>query len=412
MHEFIRRQRTIARWLPVLLASVGLAALPATGPAGAAATVLFEDTFSPQQPGWSFSSPSPGFLGELNNNVNVAGVDLTVSVASAGPGTLAFDLLSFRTLDDATSCCTDVLTFSVNGVMAFSGAFGDRGSDSFLSNPNGATMTAASAIAGGFTRRVSVPVDLRAGANTFGWSYSPLQPHFDEAWGLDNVVLTGEAVGEFEINVTTFIPGNSILAPVPWRYRCLNNGDLYFRGDTRAFGPTADSYRTRQLVTVIADESVDADGIKDGTAPFNDTGPTTSYAADALPVLDDSDDDGVLGDCHLLHGWGKAIANDMHVDVKPAGKTVTVELTGSAANPLVQGAPAIDWSLRLIIDATSSPATYHLTGWEDGFPAFEVYINGSPIYLRNAPPPYTWEDLKRLRDRVGDVDVDISGDLT
>src|SRR5437870_4802219 len=72
-------------------------------------TIIFEDTFSPQQPGWSFSSPSAGLLGELNNNANVAGVTLTVTGAPAGAGTLEFDLLSFRSLDDATSCCTDTL---------------------------------------------------------------------------------------------------------------------------------------------------------------------------------------------------------------------------------------------------------------------------------------------------------------
>ena len=174
-------------------------------PLSTSETTIFEDNFSPQQPGWSFASPSAGFLGELNNNENVSSVTLEVS-ATGGGGTLEFDLLTIRSLDDGTTCCTDTFTLIFNGQTAFSGAFGDRGTDSFLSNPAGATMTPASPIAGGNTRRIFVPVTLLAGANSITWSYSPLQSFDDEAWGLDNVRLVGDgranlAGSEFHYNV-------------------------------------------------------------------------------------------------------------------------------------------------------------------------------------------------------------------
>jgi hypothetical protein len=145
----------------------------------------FDDTFSPQKAGWSFQSPSADYLGQLNDNVNVASVTLTLN-APSGPGMLEFDLLTFRTLDNASTCCTDTLTMTVNGMNAFS--YGPGGPDAFATNPSGATIGIASFLppdAG--TREISVPITLLQGANTFTWSYSPLQSFEDEAWGLDNV---------------------------------------------------------------------------------------------------------------------------------------------------------------------------------------------------------------------------------
>lgn len=161
--------------------------------ARATTMTLFEDTFSPQQFGWSFFSPSAGFLGELNNNVNVADVTLTAQAPLTGAGTLEFDLLTFRSMDGVFNCCTDIMSFKANGQTAFSGLFGGAGSVGFLSNPSGAitfppTLLGSDA---GWRHHFSVPVVLVAGPNTFNWSYTHLQPLFDEAWGLDNVVLTG-----------------------------------------------------------------------------------------------------------------------------------------------------------------------------------------------------------------------------
>ena len=378
-----------------------------------ASSTIFEDDFSPQQPGWSFSSPSADFLGELNDTINVSSVTLTVDAASAGDGKVEFDLFSFRSLDDATSCCTDVLTLVGNGDVLFSGAFGDRGTDSFLTNPSGATMTSASPIPGGNTRRISVPVTLVSGSNVFTWSYSALQDIADEAWGLDNVRVSADDSDEFRVNLTSFIPGNNLQAPPPWQYRCASRGALFFEGDTRTFDPEATSFRTRQIVTVIPDASIDADGIKNSEPPENLTGLTRAYAADALPILDAGDDDGVLHDCSLLHDIGHASNSDMDVLVtRVTPSRIAVHFIGSAANPLVAAAAPIDWDLTLELDVAGSSPTWRLTGVEDGFPAFEMYINNVPIYQRNAPPPYTFGgDLRKLFAHVGDVTVALSGNL-
>jgi hypothetical protein len=205
----MKMQRLI--WLLGFMVSAVLALLQGCGPPSeqgvgdplgvetAAATVgsgpvIFEDTFSPQQEArWSLPSPSADFFGELNGDTNASAVTLTLPSMSAGSATVEFDLLGFRTLDDTTTCCTDIFTLEVNGHVALTGGFGDRGTDLLTSNPSGATLGPATSISGGTSRRISVPVSLIGGTNTFTFSYSPLQPLLDEAWGLDNVKVTGGA---------------------------------------------------------------------------------------------------------------------------------------------------------------------------------------------------------------------------
>ena len=185
------------------------------------AGTIFSDDFSVQKPGWSFNSPSSGFLGELNNNVNVAGVTLDITIPNTVVADLSFDLLGFRTLD-GVNCCTDTLTFSINGITALTGAY-SRVPDinQLLTNPSGATVTqlwlntppSGVGNADSGHRFTIENVVLNAGNNTFDWSYSPLQSFLDEAWGLDNVQIT-EANSE-EPPVST--PEPSLLLGLGWR---------------------------------------------------------------------------------------------------------------------------------------------------------------------------------------------------
>lgn len=159
------------------------------------AATIFSDTFLPQQPGWSFASPSAGFLGELHNQVNVPSVTLTMTAPNDDPnGILEFDLLGFRSID-GTNCCTDTLTLTINGAVAFTGAWTyDDSYSVFFTNPSGATFQPSVIGASGVSHRITVPHHLLKGANTYTWSYSQLQSFEDEAWGLDNVEVDGFAL--------------------------------------------------------------------------------------------------------------------------------------------------------------------------------------------------------------------------
>ena len=156
------------------------------------------------------------------------------------------------------------------------------------------------------------------------------------------------AAPQFTVNVGAFIPGNYIQAP-PVQGWCTGLGGrfphihvlppqrLYFAGDNRSSFDPNGSFRARQLVTVVPDESASESGLAAGTMPKNEVGESKEYAQDALDnngQLDSSDDDGVLGDCHLLDDEGTASNKDMHVAVSRLGpKKVSVHLYGSASNP-------------------------------------------------------------------------------
>jgi hypothetical protein len=138
-----------------------------------------------------------------------------------------------------------------------------------------------------------------------------------------------------------------------------------------------------------------ATGIKPGTIR-NETGITKSYAPDAVAdgVLTPSDDDAVLHDCHLLDDVGQASAAPMKLTVKRTGPSrLSVRLKGSIKNPLVPPAPTVDWDLTLIIDASSSPVKWAISGSHDQFPAFELYVNNQLIYSRDVARPVTFVSI-------------------
>ena len=207
---------------------------------------------------------------------------------------------------------------------------------------------------------------------------------------------------EFTVSLSNFIPHDHVIGPP--QSRCdFKTKQLYFRGDNRGFSAFAESFRSRQTVIVAAtlETDLDANEIKDRTAPANLVGETRSYAPNALAdgIINASDDDAVLKDCHFLHEQRTASNRNMKVDVRRlSAQAVEVKLSGEVGNPLVNLAPTTDWAFTLTIDASASPARWTLSGDHDGFPAYEIYINNMPIYTYDpGSPPYTFLDhLARL----------------
>ncbi|MCA8926855.1 MAG: hypothetical protein KDC18_02210 [Alphaproteobacteria bacterium] len=187
------------------VSAVAAAALAVAWAGAARATVDFLDVFAPQQTGWDYTGVTDGYLGPLNNHVNVSGVSLgwAPGVNIAGV-TLGFRLLGFDTLDGLI-CCTDTLSVAVDGVTLLSGTFGVGNAQQVYIAPAGLSVDFLGAVgplgqqghaSAVYDIAFQIP-DLTAGMHTFAWSYTPLQSLADESWGLDNVVIQHQTpVGE------------------------------------------------------------------------------------------------------------------------------------------------------------------------------------------------------------------------
>jgi uncharacterized protein DUF3238 len=250
------------------------------------------------------------------------------------------------------------------------------------------------------------------------WDNGSPEPMMEGA----TLVVFYEGSAEYKVSFSTFIPTNYLSGPpqsfciVPpqlWPPVIHGPQHLVFAGDDRGFDANATSFRTRQTVGLVSEQSASSSGV--GTPAVEAVGESKAYAPDALAGddrIDPADDDATLGDCHLLHARGTASTSNMHIDVtRVNGHQVKAHLYGGAGNPLVAGAPAIDWDLTLTIDTSGATPHWTLTGAHDGFPAYEVYVNGQTLYTYSpGPGPYGFGDILKLFPPL-DVNVNASGDL-
>lgn len=199
---------------------------------------------------------------------------------------------------------------------------------------------------------------------------------------------------EYTINYTTFIPSNYIEGPPQTRMSCGLGKPLFFAGDDRGFSPNATTFRTRQLVTVVLDRAAKEDGVRNGTKQ-NLVNPSKAYAPDALldGRIDKNDDDNTLNDCHLLHKVGRASNSKMDIIVRRTGpRVLVIRLYGAVKNPLVFGAPEINWDVTITIDGENT--RWSIEGEHDGFPAHELYINNVRCHSYAPPGNGFREQLK------------------
>lgn len=187
---------------------------------------------------------------------------------------------------------------------------------------------------------------------------------------------------------------------------------LYFAGDNRGFQADAPGFRLRQAVTVVPEQARDADGLLDGSV-LNRAGEIRAYAADAMAdgVIDAADDDGTANDCALFHKAYWPETDAMSVTVTRTGpSTVAVHLSGTLETPLAGPARvlgAIDWDLTVTVEKRGEQAYYTVSGAHDGFPAWELYINGAAIYLMDpGTPPYRFS--RHTRKLLPPLDVRIA----
>ena len=217
----------------------------------------------------------------------------------------------------------------------------------------------------------------------------------------DTVPVKVRELKEYAISFLTFIPYDIVKGPGKTCFTGFTVRQLYYDGDGRSYNGGGGSFRTKQAVTVIPETTCSKSGIKEGSSS-NSVGLTKSYASDAVanPNADAADytlvpgaDDAVLDDCHFLQETGRASTEGMHIDVTREGDhKVRAHLYGGAGNPLLPS-PDIDWDFTITIDSSGQQTTWALQGKHDGFPGYEIYINGQQIYGRIPGSP---EELNSL----------------
>jgi hypothetical protein len=185
----------------------------------------------------------------------------------------------------------------------------------------------------------------------------------------------------YEIQITTFIPTEVVL----YGYvSCLD----WLEGDNRGFDSGATSFRTRQKVKI--DPNCRADGLVPNSW-WADVGVSRCYANDGVVaghILPAAKADTVLGDCHYKVHQKKGIQGEdwwqsALVYKRPSDGVVEVYASCKAYVPVVPFAPAIDYCFTLTFSPScTDPAVTHwtLSGTHDGFPSYEIYVNGTAIY--------------------------------
>ncbi|MBG9942853.1 hypothetical protein ABE237_27910 [Brevibacillus formosus] len=213
--------------------------------------------------------------------------------------------------------------------------------------------------------------------------------------GLNKLANNFRSIGKSKdhysvLRINTFIPYDKVpLTPIQ-----------YYGGDNRSFNYKSTAVRTSQIILINTS--------KDKVYSANYIGKTHQY-----------DEDGNLTGAELL----KLKNASMKVEDSKKGGKVNIVATTSAANPMVEFAPPIDY--RMEFNVTKNSVTlvkgeeeYDIeTGADikrskgsviDGFPAYEVYgnIDGSGYQTLYKYEPDHWTDIiYKLVDGPGDVEL-------
>jgi hypothetical protein len=227
---------------------------------------------------------------------------------------------------------------------------------------------------------------------------------------------------EFDVFVRTFIPYDWVRIPHP-----LHQFDVA-KGDNRDYDPLlAGTFRTQQAAVMIPFKDLSASNVKTVSGggeniriAVNDTGETRHYfwptslsnppplgifvfAHSGMQLVGspgyltgEALADNVVGaeGGNFLTGKAKATTENMHIDDGARSDTdTTVRFHGGAAEPIVIGAAEINWDFNITINIGDPvKPRYKVTGEQDGFPAYEIYIKTDDLpSAEKVTKAYQWK---------------------
>ena len=182
--------------------------------------------------------------------------------------------------------------------------------------------------------------------------------------------------------------------------------DLIYKGDDRSFSASFNRSSRARLRSTVGVSS-----LQNQVSSARYIGESRSYADNALDGdnrITSGDEDGVRLDCDLWHDAKTQRISSISTSVaRINSRTVDVTFSGSSPLPLLIS-PAIDWNLRVRLEVDGDKIRWSISGWEDGFPAYEVYIGNRAIYRRK---PASRGEVYKLINGVGDVTVSARGEI-
>lgn len=196
----------------------------------------------------------------------------------------------------------------------------------------------------------------------------------------------------FRVELKVFLPQETVSVP-----QHMPQLGIVLKGDDRGFSSTSKEYRLAQTATLVPSVVWDDDGIANGSIANSagqfeafQTGSSVNPESGRLTVeaLDEPYTEALKGVPYRLD-WATLDA-DKHLSVtalpRPNPSTSVANFVGEAPDPLLPGFCEVEWDFDVIIDTTIPAApTATLAGWHSGMPAYEIYIDGQPVY-RWMPP--------------------------
>ena len=247
---------------------------------------------------------------------------------------------------------------------------------------------------------------------------SPDDPHYPDEVGTGDRVITvprstllglsfffAEVTPVDSVTINTFIPQNNVEDPRPGFGTLFKGDDRQAGSPPRATWDENGSHRTQQKFKIVAYELIDSDGlVDDAFGPNVDKyvhigesrsfDPATSVDADGN-LTTEALADKVKGKPKMID-FATGPKSKVYVAVgypKYLGfKKLTIKCICMVRNPLVFGSAFINYYIMLTIDRHAN--TYSILGNHDGFPAYEIYINGTRVYEHD--PLATGEGLWSL----------------
>lgn len=175
---------------------------------------------------------------------------------------------------------------------------------------------------------------------------------------------------------------------------------IWVRGDNRGFSAAPGGEGSRMEHTFCSST---------GMQEFH-CGESMKFAQDGMYVIDGYFADHIKPealadpfanhDCHLMHYRGRTTPDVTLTQVASNDPRVKIwRSVAAGAIPDDLLAPDIDWDLTVKIDENYYPPQIFVTGKHDGFPSYEVYVDGKRVYGFDAsinPDPtalFGWGDI-------------------